>query len=339
MHIIQRNLFRLLRAGAFGTEEEIEPMSAWKWRQVILMSANYHIEQFCHTGRQRCAGQFFMQVPAAVDSEWRQLAEQADTQWTKAKTDALSLLQQLSDQQLRPILTGPWTTSLYTDNSGTRNSDVTVFFPFDTQGQKADEWAMHHGKEQKSPRSHVLQYQWQHIHVEHRHRLAQLAGRMSNATLQKIIEQERREEGLTFIDVDKQRIETVAPTLSLLVALTEMVRTLLGGGTALELVVDMGQQLRGRGHRVDFVKLQGWIEKLKIERVARLTGLMLTRLLGFSEDEVPFLEGNDIQPSDDRLASDLLGGAQRTRYFRYLPGEGIASAIASAAHSLGQVEE
>lgn len=305
----------------------------------MLMSVNCHVEQFCHAGRQRCAGQFFMQVPKDLDHDWQLLVSEAADQWKRNKSDVLGLLQQLSEQQLRPILTGPWTTALNTDNSGTRDSVVAIYFPFDTQGQKADEWARRQVEELKSPRSHVVRYQWRQTTVEHRHRLAQLAGRMSNAALQKIIEQERREEGLTFIETDGMRIETVGPTLSLLVALTELVRTLLAGGVALELVIDLGQQLRGRGHKVDFVKLQGWIERLKMERVARLAGLMLTRLLGFSEDEVPFMEGNDQHPTDDRLTTDLLGGAQRSRYFRYLPGEGIASIIASAAHSLGQVEE
>ena len=36
MDIIQRNLFRLLRSGAFGTQEQIEPMSAFKWERLEI---------------------------------------------------------------------------------------------------------------------------------------------------------------------------------------------------------------------------------------------------------------------------------------------------------------
>lgn len=37
MNIIERNIFRLLRTGAFNVKEDIEPMSAFKWRRLYQM--------------------------------------------------------------------------------------------------------------------------------------------------------------------------------------------------------------------------------------------------------------------------------------------------------------
>lgn len=44
--IIQRNLFRLLRAGAFGDTLVIEPMSAFKWRRLYQMVEAKHVEDY-----------------------------------------------------------------------------------------------------------------------------------------------------------------------------------------------------------------------------------------------------------------------------------------------------
>ena len=38
MNIIHRNLFRLLRSGAFDEYEELEPMSPFKWRRLLQIA-------------------------------------------------------------------------------------------------------------------------------------------------------------------------------------------------------------------------------------------------------------------------------------------------------------
>ena len=34
MDIVKRNFFRLLRSGAYDSDEQIEPMSAFKWQKL-----------------------------------------------------------------------------------------------------------------------------------------------------------------------------------------------------------------------------------------------------------------------------------------------------------------
>ena len=66
----------------------------------------------------------------------------------------------------------------------------------------------------------------------------------------------------------------------------------------------------------------------------------LTGLLGFSNDEVPFVPASKIGGDVDDIANSVLNTRQRgTRYFRYNPGEGIASVVASITHKLGNVKE
>lgn len=45
-NIIQRNLFRLLRAGAFGDKTVIEPMSPFKWRRLYQMVEMQRVEDY-----------------------------------------------------------------------------------------------------------------------------------------------------------------------------------------------------------------------------------------------------------------------------------------------------
>ena len=72
--IIERNFYRLLRSGAFGTEEAIEPMSVWKWGRLYHLSEMHDVAMYIHKGIERCSGQFFVQIPQALVEQWRQAA-------------------------------------------------------------------------------------------------------------------------------------------------------------------------------------------------------------------------------------------------------------------------
>ena len=43
MNIIERNFYRLLRSGALGTDEEIEPLSVWKWNRLFQYSQMHDV--------------------------------------------------------------------------------------------------------------------------------------------------------------------------------------------------------------------------------------------------------------------------------------------------------
>lgn len=72
MNIIERNFYRLLRSGAFGTEEQIEPLSAWKWNRLYQLSEMHDVSPILYKGVERCRDQFFVQVPEELMSRWSQ---------------------------------------------------------------------------------------------------------------------------------------------------------------------------------------------------------------------------------------------------------------------------
>ncbi|MBQ8701699.1 MAG: hypothetical protein IJ549_02925 [Prevotella sp.] len=46
MNVLTRNYFRMLRQGAFGEKQPMEPMSQYKWQQLRLRARSEHTEQY-----------------------------------------------------------------------------------------------------------------------------------------------------------------------------------------------------------------------------------------------------------------------------------------------------
>lgn len=72
MNIIERNFYRLLRAGAFGTQESIEPLSAWKWNRLYQMAEMHDVAPTLYQGVKHCSDQFLLQVPQDLLEKWCQ---------------------------------------------------------------------------------------------------------------------------------------------------------------------------------------------------------------------------------------------------------------------------
>jgi len=314
-------------------------MSAWKWRQTLEMARKLDVAPLLSDGISQCSDQFFMRLNDELHEEWLATSQQAESHFQQASNEVADLLEKLGMLQLRPILLEPWTTmGLYSHPSHHKVNKVCIFFPFATQGQKADGWARNNGTKIDDTTKHLLRYKWENLHVEHRHRMIQLNNKINNNTLQNIIEHEWLEGGTSHIMLNGRRIETVAPTLTMLVCLLSIVKTALSEGLQLWQILDLGILLRQQGDRVDFVKLQNWIDRLHIGRMTQYIGLVLTGLLGFSIDETPFMQPETANA--DSLADELLDNSPRpAKFIRLYPGESIASVMASITHSLGNVEE
>ena len=343
MNIAQRNFFRLLRAGIFGDEEQVEPMSAWKWQQLLKWARQQQLVPLVYDGLCRCRHQFFLQLPQQQLDTWKEQTEGHEAKQDKAEGEVAELLLTLGQLQLRPILLDPWPAiSLYDKPSHHGPATVNIFFPFATQGNKADEWARANGNHVDTPRKQLMRYEWKGLSVEHRHQMLHLNNKFNNSTLQAIVDQEWLEGGTAHTVIGGQRIETVGPTLYFLATLLSIVRTTLAQGLPLCQLADLGMLLRKQGHLVDFVKLQEWIDRLHFTRMAQLAGTVLIRLLGFTADEVPFMLEPSADNDADSLADNLLATGSRgstAKYLRYCPGESLSSVVASITHSLGNIEE
>ncbi len=85
-------------------------------------------------------------------------------------------------------------------------------------------------------------------------------------------------------------IDTSMDTIYLLRIIVSNVNAMYSGGISLRGIIQLGQYLRTRGDKVDFVKLENWLTKLHIQRMAQLEGSVLIKFFDFEKDEIPFVK-------------------------------------------------
>ncbi len=369
MDITTRNFFRLLRAGVFNEKEEIEPMSAWKWRQVYQYSLMHGISALLYDGVAQCSSQFSLQLPDDLKEQWQKSTHEVEEKNRQETVILSELYDTLSLLQLRPILIkGQRLAILYPRPGHRLSNNIEIFFPFRTQGEKADRWAREYGHNLNESEKYLLSYEWKNAIVHHTHRLVHLTNRLLDSRLQAIIEQEFRESKVNILTLSDKHIECLSPTLELLYILVSIAKRILNNGVPMKLFVDLGIILRTIGDRVDFVLLQGWIEKLHMKNIAHLSAMMLITLFHFTEDEIPFFQPEK-KENLQRIISDLfeIGNANQSewyfqqgkdifvhstntsammwhvqhsaRYFRYYPTESVTNFFAAFSHSLSHIEE
>lgn len=369
MDVIQRNFFRLLRSGTFGGNEPVEPMSAWKWNRLYQISLMHGVAALVADGIGRHANDFFLQIPVGQMSSWQRTTVETEANNRDINMRVAELFGTMNKEQMRPILMkGQALATLYANPLHRTGGDIDIYFPYAPQGRKADAWAREHGKDFSEEEKFVLQYKWNGIKVEHHHRMQRLTNPRLNRRLQSIIKKEISCCDSSYVTINDIKIETLPSTLNLLFIIVRIVRYILNEGISLKQIIDLGTFLRKMGDKVDFVKLQTWIEQLRMQWMARLVGSMLVRLFGFTEDEIPFLDGHS-DGSVEKVTDDVLRLAgshndnwyftqgkhifvrtndssammwqirHSAKYLKYYPTETVTNFFSSFAHSLSHIEE
>ena len=103
MNIIERNFYRLLRVGALHTEEQIEPLSAWKWNRLYQLAEMHDVAAIIYKGIEACRGQFFVQVPEKLLEQWAEAVPHDETSENDLIT-ANRLTNPILNRQLQNIL-------------------------------------------------------------------------------------------------------------------------------------------------------------------------------------------------------------------------------------------
>lgn len=85
-------------------------------------------------------------------------------------------------------------------------------------------------------------------------------------------------------------IDTSMETVYLLRLIVSNDNAMLSGGISIRGIIQLGQYLRTRGDKVDFVKLDNWLTKLHLQRMAQLEGSVLITFFNFEQDEIPFVK-------------------------------------------------
>ncbi len=370
MDVIQRNFFRLLISGTFGhPNEAIEPMSPWKWNKLFNISFIHGVTALTHDGMKNYANDFFMQVPVRQKAKWEKLTEETENANLKANKAIEELFGMMNKEQLRPILLrGIGMAALYPAPLHRACGDVDIYFPYMTQANKANKWARDHDASPMPTDKGSLAYTWNGLDIEHYTQAQRLTNIMLNRRLQDIINKEIRCCDSAYIRLGETKIEIMPPTINLLLTIVRIARYILNEGICLKQIVDLGMLMRKVGNEVDFAKLQKWIGRLQLTGMAQLEGSLLVQMLGFSPDEIPFMDSKTTTNISKVLADafSMTEGHNddwyftqgqnifvRTnnsramtwqmkhliRFFGYYPGEAMTSFLSSFAHSMTHIEE
>lgn len=219
MNIIKRNFLRLLRLGAFGENEVIEPMSKFKW-EVIFHIANIH----------NVVGVIFEGI--AKNKENEALIPQ----------DIILKYKKILDEEgygIKAQATGA-RPSVQLPDAG----------------------------------------------------LSHMCNGFLNARLKRIRENE------------PQSADASVETLNMLDIIVQATECTMTYGLSFATILRIGIYLRVDGDKIDFVKLENWLRKLNLTRMAQLEGSILIDIFGFEMDEIPFV--NKMEPSAHKIAIEAL---------------------------------
>lgn len=219
MNIIKRNFLRLLRLGAFGENEFIEPMSKFKW-EVIFHIANIH----------NVVGVIFDGI--AKNKENEALIPQ----------DIILKYKKILDEEGYGI------------KAQATGSRPSVQLP--DAG------------------------------------LSHMCNGFLNARLKRIRENE------------PQSADASVETLNMLDIIVQATECTMTYGLSFATILRIGIYLRVDGDKIDFVKLENWLRKLNLTRMAQLEGSILIDIFGFEMDEIPFV--NKMEPSAHKIAIEAL---------------------------------
>lgn len=219
MNIIKRNFLRLLRLGAFGENEVIEPMSKFKW-EVIFHIANIH----------NVVGLIFDGI--AKNKENEALIPQ----------DIILKYKKILDEEGYGI------------KAQATGSRPSVQLP--DAG------------------------------------LSHMCNGFLNARLKRIRENE------------PQSADASVETLNMLDIIVQATECTMTYGLSFATILRIGIYLRVNGDKIDFVKLENWLRKLNLTRMAQLEGSILIDIFGFEMDEIPFV--NKMEPSAHKIAIEAL---------------------------------
>lgn len=163
-------------------------------------------------------------------------------------------------------------------------------------------------------------------------------------------------------------IDTSVETLDLLNIIVYNTNKILTYGITYDNLLIIGKYLRNKGDKVDFIKLEHWMQLTKLQSIAQYEGSILITTLHFDPKEIPFVHTID-KMANNRALKALNNVIQQDsahewhfrqsksgflhnnstllrnniwhsmKYINYAPLETVSNLINRIANSLSEIEE
>ena len=166
---------------------------------------------------------------------------------------------------------------------------------------------------------------------------------------------------------ERHAIDTSIETLELLNIIIVNLNHILNSGISFKEIITLGIYLREIGDKVDFIKLETWLQQLHIQRMAQLEGSILIMSFEFTRDEIPFMHNIEkkvwklilqtLKPNfhstsvewhfrqtkigfiHNNLSGFIRNLTHTFHYFTYTPIEAISNLLYTFRKSLSEIEE
>ena len=124
MDIIQRNFFRLIRVGVFEKQEQVEPMSAYKWSKLYQLAMMHQVAGDIYKGLLNCKNQFFFHLTDKQWNLWENTINELQNTKENDEEEEDELLK--ADHLTNPLLNRKFQTILDDENSDTRTRQLLL---------------------------------------------------------------------------------------------------------------------------------------------------------------------------------------------------------------------
>ncbi len=155
-----------------------------------------------------------------------------------------------------------------------------------------------------------------------------------------------------IVEKERHAIDTSIVSLDMLSVILQNINLTLRYGVRLRPIITLGHFLRTRGQSVDFVKIDGWLRRMKFHRMARFQASILNSFFGFEKNEFPYIKkcGEEDAIVCKSLMRDYTANKYgRTydrnsisnclRFYRYTRSESFFKMSANIKRSLSEIEE
>ena len=156
-----------------------------------------------------------------------------------------------------------------------------------------------------------------------------------------------------IVESERHSIDTSRISLDMLSLILQNTNLILRYGIRLRAIISLGLFLRKKGQRVDFVRIESWLSKMKLSRMARLQASVLTSVFGFEKDEFPYI--SKLEKRAEKLTLHCLErdfAAKKynrsygkytlhncIKFYRYTHSESLFKMTSNVMRSLSEIEE
>lgn len=152
---------------------------------------------------------------------------------------------------------------------------------------------------------------------------------------------------------ERHSIDTSKISLDFLSVILQNTNLILRNGIRMRGIIETGIFLRTKGQLVDFVKVETWLRRLKLKKMASLQASILVDVFGFEKDEFPYIRkfrknGQSLTvKSLERVAKanrldrtfSKYSIANYIRYFGYSHSEAFCKTVSTLTRCLSEIEE